>query len=209
MNDITNQFSELLSSPLGELISSIGKGVGEAQAALDEGSLKQTLDVYKLDESKPVEEQQRLKLLREIGYQPTFYVIPETEVEAQVSLSLNINNSVQSNIQGVNRSKFQAMAIPLNAGNINRYNLNASAAAKIKFTIVPVPPNSAIADMRVVPNLIGLKFKDAKILLESLALNHSLPVNSIESEIQDSIITKTVSAANVIVKIGNVIAISF
>ena len=140
MSDPISNFSELLSNPLGDLISSIGKGVGEAQAALDAGSLNATLDIYREDdaEDRTPEEQRMVDLIREIGYQPTFYVIPETEVEAQVSLSMSINNTPPATSSPLSPSttpmtRFSTIATPLNAGNVNRFHISSNAVAKIKF----------------------------------------------------------------------------
>ncbi len=155
-NNPSKLFSELLGGPLGELISSIGKGVGDAQAALDEGSLRQTLELYDTskDDGRHEDELKLLNMIRSIGYQPTFYTIPETEVEAQVSLSLDLKTEQTSPVGGYSMSKFKVNATPLNAGNINRFGLQASAMAKLKFKIVPVPPAlNNPAEMRVVPRL--------------------------------------------------------
>ncbi|WP_343637226.1 hypothetical protein [Fluviicola sp.] len=160
MSEPTNPvqlFSEMLGSPLGELISSVGQGVGDAQAALDQGALEQTLEIYDLskDDEKTDAELKLLKLIREIGYQPTFYTIPETEVEAQISLSLDLKSEQASPIGGTPLSKFKVNATPLNAGNMNRFGLQANAMAKLKFKIVPVPPPQNIVDIRYVPDLVG------------------------------------------------------
>ena len=192
MSNPNKHFSELLSSPLGELIASIGKGVGEAQAALDEGSLRQTLELYKLEDVQKlndrladasaeerqeiVEESRLAQLIRSVGYQPTFYAIPETEIEAKVSLNMNI----QSNTPSINRkphklAKYRANVTPLNANNINQYNLNANAAATLKFKIVPVPPPSGVPEKRIMPNLIGREYNDETIaIIESIGLNYKL-----------------------------------
>lgn len=192
MSNPKKQFSELLSSPLGELIASIGRGVGEAQAALDEGSLTQTLELYKLEEAQQlkdrldnanedekqeiIEESRLAQLIRSIGYQPTFYAIPETEVEAKVSL--NMNSQSRKTSIGQNRYKltrYQANVTPLNANNINQYNLNANAAATLKFKIVPVPPPSGVPEKRIMPNLIGREYNDETIaIIESIGLNYKL-----------------------------------
>lgn len=168
MSDPISNFSELLSNPLGDLISSIGKGVGEAQAALDAGSLNATLDIYREDNAseRTPEEQRMVDLIREIGYQPTFYVLPETEVEAQVSLSMTLNsNPVSPLAPATTVARFSTIATPLNAGNINRFHISSNAVAKLKFKIVPVPPPAAITEMRVVPNLVGMELNDATIAL--------------------------------------------
>lgn len=156
-NNPSKLFSELLGGPLGELISSIGKGVGDAQAALDEGSLRQTLELYDTskDTGRSDDELKLLNMIRSIGYQPTFYTIPETEVEAQISLSLDLKTEQTSPVGGYSMSKFKVNATPLNAGNVNRFGLQASAMAKLKFKIVPVPPAlNNPAEMRVVPQLL-------------------------------------------------------
>lgn len=168
MSDPISNFSELLSNPLGDLISSIGKGVGEAQAALDAGSLNATLDIYREDDAagRTPEEQRMIDLIREIGYQPTFYVLPETEVEAQISISMSLNNNPASPLTPAKTaSRFSAIATPLNAGNINRFHISSNAVAKLKFKIVPVPPPAAITEMRVVPDLSGKVLDAATIAL--------------------------------------------
>jgi hypothetical protein len=192
MSNPIKQFSEILSGPLGELIASIGRGVGEAQAALDEGSLRQTLELYKIESQQEIndheamasdeetviirEERRLLQLIRSIGYQPTFYVIPETEVEAKVSLNLDIYNNQSTNLQQpYQKTKYRANATPLNANNINQYNLNANAAATLKFKIVPVPAPSGVAEKRIMPNLIDREYNEVtRELMESIGLNYKL-----------------------------------
>jgi hypothetical protein len=177
MSNPIKQFSELLSGPLGELIASIGRGVGEAQAALDEGSLIQTLELYSANLENGTEDETRmLQLLREIGYQPTFYVIPETEVEAKVSLNLDINNNQSTDqLRPYQIAKYRANATPLNANNINQYNLNANAAATLKFKIVPVPTPSGVTEKRIMPMLEGREYNEiTRELIDSIGLNYKL-----------------------------------
>lgn len=179
MSNHIDHFSELLANPLGDLISSVGRGVGEAQAALDAGSLEQTLDIYREDINRSDDANQTVKLLREIGYQPTFYVIPETEVEAQVSISMTLSGQQQqSTIQNTFHARYKMLATPVNAGNVNKYNLHSQAVAKIKFKIVPVPPSAGVSEMRIVPDLAGMTYDAAKNLLESLRLSYELSEDS-------------------------------
>lgn len=192
MSNPIKQFSELLSGPLGELIASIGRGVGEAQAALDEGSLRQTIELYKIESEQEIKDKEKdasveeiaiireetrlMQLIRSIGYQPTFYVIPETEVEAKISLNLDINNNQSTEqLRPYQIAKYRANATPLNANNVNQYNLNANAAATLKFKIVPVPSPSGVSEMRIMPMLVGRAYGDeTKELIESIGLNYKL-----------------------------------
>ena len=176
-NNPVQLFSEMLGSPLGELISSVGQGVGDAQAALDQGALEQTLDIYDLskDEARPEEELKLLTLIREIGYQPTFYTIPSTEVEAQISLSMDLKDQQTSPIGGTPLSKFKVNATPLNASNVNRFGIQANAMAKLKFTIVPVPPPQNATEIRNVPDLSTRTWnEETKVLLENLGFTYEL-----------------------------------
>ncbi len=180
MSDTNNPvqlFSELLGGSLGDLISSVGHGVGEAQAALDQGALQQTLDIYDLskDEERSSEELQLVNLIRAMGYQPTFYAIPETEVEAQISLSMNLNPQPVSAIGSVPISKYKVNATPMNAGNVNRFGLQANAMAKLKFKIVPVPPSQGTADLRIVPDFSDSVWdEDTKALIQNLGFTYEL-----------------------------------
>ncbi|MNV15578.1 hypothetical protein D3C71_1063080 [compost metagenome] len=176
-NNPVQLFSELLGGPLGELISSVGQGVGDAQAALDQGALEQTLDIYDLsrDGERTEEELKLLTLIREIGYQPTFYTIPETEVEAQISLSLDLKSEQSSPVGGFALSKYKINATPLNAGNVNRFGLQANAMAKLKFKIVPVPPPQNISEIRKVPDLSVRRWNDAtKEIIQNLGFTYEL-----------------------------------
>jgi hypothetical protein len=186
-NDPVKLFSELLGGPLGELISSIGKGVGDAQAALDEGALRQTLELYdtSMDAQRTGEELKLLNLIRGMGYQPTFYTIPETEVEAQISLSLDLRSEQASPIGGNSLSKYAINATPLNAGNVNRFGLQASAMAKLKFKVVPVPPPTSVSEIRIIPNLINQVWNtETKELIQNLGFTFEL-INSQEETISE------------------------
>ncbi len=188
MSNQIDHFRELLANPLGDLISSVGRGVGEAQAALDAGSLEQTLEIYREDKGRADDVKQTIKLLREIGYQPTFYVIPETEVEAQVSISMMLSgDQQQSALQKAAHARYKMLATPVNAGNVNKYNLHSQAVAKIKFKIVPVPPAAGVSEMRIVPDLTGETYDAAKNLLDSLRLSYELSDDSLDDGVIETI----------------------
>ncbi|MEY4926083.1 MAG: hypothetical protein RI894_519 [Bacteroidota bacterium] len=197
-NNPLDFMKDAMSAPLGSLIASIGAGVAEAQAALDAGSLAQTLAIYDHENKDEL-----LVLLRNIGYQPTFYVIPETEVEANISISLSINNeSTQSGILPTdNLPRTRVYATPINASNSNKFSLALNASAKLKFKIVPVPPPSEMADIRIIPTFLGKKWSEAKSLLAQQNLNYTLKTGS---PTDDAFVVKTQSVAGgTVAKIGD------
>ena len=178
-NNSLDFMKDVLATPLGELISSIGEGVADAQAALDAASLAQTLEIYN-DENGD----ETIKKLREIGYQPTFYALPETEVEANVSLALSGTTGATSSISESGSltkkviGKTKVYVAPLNASNTNKYNMNVNASTKLKFKIVPVPPSEAISDVRVVPDLTGKTEAEVETLLQEFGLTYEITADS-------------------------------
>ena len=212
-NNPVQLFSELLGGPLGELISSVGQGVGDAQAALDQGALQQTLDIYDIskDEDRSTEELNLVNLIREMGYQPTFYSIPETEVEAQISLSLDLKSEQSTPTTGYTLSKYKVNATPLNAGNMNRYGIQADAMAKLKFKIVPVPPPPGSADLRLVPDF-NYWNAETKEIIQRLGFIYELRAeddNLITDEegLDNYIVLEQTPVAGTISKTGNLLVL--
>ncbi|MEQ8605211.1 MAG: hypothetical protein RIB45_18005 [Marivibrio sp.] len=157
---------EAAAAPLGDIIRSVGEGVAAAQAALDEASLRQTLDLYAQGGDETVE------AMRAIGYQPTFYVLPETTGEVTMALSLSqepeprtlapdprtnpaANPILRRAFAGPTRlTRPRLYGAPVDAGYRNRYGFDAETQAKITFTIKPAPPPGGAADLRRTPNFV-------------------------------------------------------
>ena len=193
MSDYKALIQDVFSSPMGEMIASVGEGVAQAQAALDEGSLATMLDIYSESDDD------KLRLMREIGYRPTFYALPETTGELQISMRMGqtggasatgtprlapkpvstvISPSAASSqrvqttaaITKMQASRARIYATPSNAAVNNRYNFNASASAKLTFKIVPIPAPEAVDAIRVVPNIVGRTREEAAELLAEFDL---------------------------------------
>ncbi len=158
-------YNSALSGSLGDLISSIGEGVGEAQAALDRGSLAKYLELYQQNDDEVPDH--ILELLRSIGYQPTFYTIPETEVEAKIALSISAK-TINHQTGG---SKVRMYGMPSNPGNVNQFNAEVNSFATLKFKILPVPPPEGMDQMIPVPNFEHLTVVKANELAESEGWN--------------------------------------
>ena len=97
--------SDALSAPLGDLIAAVGRGVADAQQALDEGTIETLKKLY-------AENNELLKF----GYQPTWYKIPE--VDAEISVSLSISGSAQEST-GVSDANTASSGIKLYAAPID------------------------------------------------------------------------------------------
>ena len=165
MPTFNNNVLDALSVPLGDLIASIGRGVAEAQRAMDTASLAALRDIYESDEGL-------FRELQRIGYRPTWYHIPEAEGQIQVALSVSGDTTTSS--PGT-PSRVKLYAAPLDAGYTSRFNFNLEASSSVKFRIVPVPPSTAAEGMQVVPSLIGLSLGEARSRLALLGIAATLP----------------------------------
>jgi hypothetical protein len=224
MSDVKKLTQDIATAPLGDIIASVGRGVAEAQKALDESSIQAYLDLYS--------DQEDLKALRGLGYRPTFYTIPKAS--AEINLAFTISGSSQS--EGTNSQSFvsrQVMApsskidlknkvetpkvfqtrrvvpkiyaSPVDAGFQNQYNYESKVSAQISFDIVAIPPSTEIENSRPVPNVIGKTLAQATLAIESLDL-------VVETEIEDDttvIVSQTPeSAAVIFLSIGDVVTLS-
>jgi hypothetical protein len=209
-SDLSKLVSDVTAAPLGDVIAAVGAGVAAAQAALDAGSLAQTLEIY--SESGDA----GLAMLRDIGYRPTFYTLPETTGEMQVSLRLS-NGQAQNGAAPAPRPLLGAAmrsrmyATPVDAGFRNQFGFDAQVTAKLTFKIVPVPAPLAMDDIRVVPTLVDRPFGIARTVLETLGLT-AVAVDKNGKEIaepdSEAVIIKSEPAAQAITPAGSTITLT-
>ncbi|RKH44762.1 PASTA domain-containing protein [Corallococcus sp. AB049A] len=150
---------EALSAPLGALISSVGRGVAEAQRELDAATIEQIRELYASDEDLAVE-------LQRIGYRPTWYHIPEAEAEIAVALSITSEERTDG------RTRLKMYGAPLDASYTNRFTYSLTAQSRLKFRVVPVPPSPQAEALVVVPAVVGRTVGDARALLSAIGVPH-------------------------------------
>jgi len=161
---IDDELLDVLSAPLGDLIASVGRGVADAQRALDAASMEALREIYGSDEEV-------LRGLQAIGYRPTWYHIPEAESEIQIALSVSGTEATAPSGGGLTpRTSIKLYAAPVDAGYTSRYNFSLTASSRLKFRVVPVPPSSAAEVIRVVPSLVGLQLGEARARLTLLGI---------------------------------------
>lgn len=161
---IDDDLLDVLSAPLGDLIASVGRGVADAQRALDSASLAALREIYGSDDDF-------FRELQAIGYRPTWYQIPEAEGDIQIALSVSGSESTTPSVGGpTTRAKVKLYAAPVDAAYTSRYNFSLAASSRLKFRVVPVPPSSAAEAIRVVPSLVGLQLGEARARLSLLGI---------------------------------------
>jgi hypothetical protein len=159
------EFLDALSAPIGDLIASVGRGVAEAQQALDASTIENLRTIYEATDDD------LLTALQSIGYRPTWYAIPEATGEMTVALAVAGHSvSTVSTPTGntATQRRLKVYAAPVDATYSNKFDFSLQAASKVTFRIVPVPASVLADQLRVAPNVVGKTFDEAKALLTSL-----------------------------------------
>lgn len=162
---------QLLDVPFGDMISSLGIAIAQAQQALDTNSInilkqmgeKDTVSLpfctveYKdnkvIIEDKPLETS-----MIGAGFQPTFYQFAETIIEVKIAINMSyereygVKSSVETSTKDARRSKKEAKkpiarTTTVDASYSSKYNYSAEGSSLLRTRLVPVPPNTTIADI--------------------------------------------------------------
>lgn len=158
-DDWSGRIGDVLAAPLGDLIAGVGRGMADAQAALNQATIDAIKQLYTGDSA-----QTEMALL---GYTPQWYAIPEVEADMQIALSLTGSHASSGRSGGIS-----LIGVPVDAQFQNQFQYDLRAASRLKFKIVPVPPTSAAAGARVVPDLVGVTYADAVARLGAVGLPH-------------------------------------
>lgn len=218
MKNLRSLVQDVVASPLGDVIASVGEGVANAQQALDEGSLAAVLDIYTENDDA------KIKLLQEIGYRPTFYALPETTGEVRLALRIGQGAAGVSSATAVRKKAIPAVratlgrrglntnqklyASPVDAGYANRYAFNADISAKLTFRIVPIPAPDGVDELRLVPNVVGRSLADALTALEQLGLSGVTDAGDDSDTRQDWFVDAQNPAADSVARAGDEIVLT-
>lgn len=160
---------QLLDVPFGEMISSLGLAIAEAQFALDTNSMEilrqmgeaDTVTLpfcrvnYKNGELEINDEDISTSMLG-AGFQPTFYQFAETIIEVKIAITISIDRDYSVKVSqttdtkkqsGVVKKKTVARTTTVDASYSSKYNYTAEGSSLLRTRLVPVPPNSVVAQM--------------------------------------------------------------
>lgn len=112
--------NEVLIAPLGNLVREMGKSIAAAQQELDAAALAAQ---QKIASDHPE--------LAALGYQATWYQIPQAEVEMRMALHFE---------KPAAGKPTRLYAAPFNVKYRNTLDFSAEGSSTLKLRIVPVPP---------------------------------------------------------------------
>jgi len=122
-------FEEVLIAPLEAIVRKIAASVAEAQLGLDEAALETQ---KKLKDKYPE--------LAEVGYIPTWYHMPEINVE--LKMVMHYEEEKEEAARG--KGKYRALWAPFNAKYKSNFTYEAEGTSSLKLKIVSTPPPLAI-----------------------------------------------------------------
>jgi|SRR6478609_3297049 len=159
---------ELLNVPFGEMVTSLGQAISQAQLQLDTTSMKiaqimagEPYDVPNTDGSEGTHQErllvqfggQELSML-ELGFTPSFYHFVDTIIEVKISITMSSElSSSLSTFRGSFNSYFALFAAGASVSSVSasyasKYNYSAEGSSLIRTKIQPVPP-PAIFEQRI------------------------------------------------------------
>jgi len=213
--DDLKEITRALSAPLGALIASVGRGVAEAQWALDMHTVETFKAVYGGDDAT-------YEALRRLGYQPTWFRIPEVAAEIYVTLSASGQERSGGPLPGAptgqaaspeedtSPGRIQLYATPVDASFSNTYDYQLRACSQLKFRIVPVPAPGQADGMKLIPDkLVGKSLRDARMLLDQQGIAYRLAGPAYYEPTGEEIVTATEPQASSILPAGQAVMLTF
>jgi hypothetical protein len=151
--------TEVFSAPIEGIILALGKGIADAQSALDRNSI-QTQETIDSD-----------KVLAAYGLQATWYQFPRVELELKLALTVTEEggpaqdaNPHSAAFQPLLTAKsLRLIAQPVSAAYQNHFNYDAQASSTITLALAPVPAPRAADPATIPPRLPQDAVRDAAL----------------------------------------------
>ncbi len=147
--------AETFSAPIESVIAALGRGVAEAQAALDRSSARAQEEL----DSDPE--------LSRIGAQATWFQLPRVELELKVSMTVVQEAPAKQLAVGPGRlvaaSPMRLVAQPVSAKFQNHFDYRTEASSLVRLSIVPVPAPRAGDAVTVPPRLAPDEVREAAL----------------------------------------------
>lgn len=130
---------EVFSATIEELIAALGKGISDAQRALDLNSIQTQKDI----DSNPVASQ--------YGLQATWYQFPRVDLQLKLAVTVTQDQSspapllssglraVPAGLIATQLKPIRLVAQPVSASYATHFSYDAQAASTLSLSIVPVP----------------------------------------------------------------------
>jgi len=135
---MATEIHELLVVPFDVLLSETARAVAEAQAVLDETSMRVQEQLDILTAQAIADSGDDPSGLARFQVDATWYHIPDVEIEMKMAVSMELKQETRTDGRNVFTPRLRS--IPFNSKVKNLTNLDAEGTSRVTARIVSVPP---------------------------------------------------------------------
>ena len=145
MRETTTVTRSLVSAPLPQIIERLGLSIAQAQAALDNNSVK----VAQAMAETPVELGGQTYNLLTLGFTPSFYAFTEATVEAKLSFSMSetTETSVSAGVTAKVNYGVVMVAASVDVSYARKFSVSAEGSSSIAARLVSLPAPEAFNEV--------------------------------------------------------------
>ena len=145
MSETTTVTRSLVSAPLPQIIERLGLSIAQAQAALDNNSVK----VAQTMAETPVELGGQTYNLLTLGFTPSFYAFTEATVEAKLSFSMSetTETSVSAGVTAKVNYGVVMVAANVDVSYARKFSVSAEGSSSIAARLVSLPAPEAFNEV--------------------------------------------------------------
>ena len=145
MSETTTVTRSLVSAPLPQIIERLGLSIAQAQAALDNNSVK----VAQAMAETPVELGGQTYNLLTLGFTPSFYAFTEATVEAKLSFSMSetTETSVSAGVTAKVYYGVVMVAASVDVSYARKFSVSAEGSSSIAARLVSLPAPEAFNEV--------------------------------------------------------------
>lgn len=145
MSETTTVTRSLVSAPLPQIIERLGLSIAQAQAALDNNSVK----VAHTMAETPVELGGQTYNLLTLGFTPSFYAFTEATVEAKLSFSMTetTETSVSAGVTAKVNYGVVMVAASVDVSYARKFSVSAEGSSSIAARLVSLPAPEAFNEV--------------------------------------------------------------
>ena len=135
---------------MGDVISSVGRGIAEAQHALDMNAIVTQQQINNDDD------------LRTWGISAQWYTIPEATVNLKMSYQLTREHVEEGTIGTDTGRKMRLMVSPINAKYTNTFKVSETLQSELNLKFLPIPAPTRWTEQITVPDFTGMTLAETK-----------------------------------------------
>ena len=141
---------------MGDVISSVGRGIAEAQHALDMSAIMTQQQINK-DED-----------LMAWGLSAHWYTIPEATVNLKMSYQFSNERVEDGSLETVKKGRL--LVSPVNAKYTNTFKVSQTMQSELNLKFLPIPPPARWTEQIIVPDFSGLTLVEIREALRAVGM---------------------------------------